>query len=256
MAAGKNSFVLYSDLIGVVQKLLNKDKEKGTNNAGELFLHILKYVNDLNPEPENDIVDLAFEPIKLQMKRDLKKWENTSKIRSEIGREGGLKSAEARKSKKKQNEPIASNLKQNEHVTVTDNDNVNDNNVLLKKEPKYDFRKNLIDFGFEEKLVDEWLQVRKTKKATNTETAFKKFIEQVKISGQPINEILTICIEKSWSGFKNDWLQKEKSSEKKENNGKTPSKIDAISDSVQRMHNLADAIRAEESDGIDDEQRG
>jgi hypothetical protein len=85
----------------------------------------------------------------------------------------------------------------------------------------FNFKDSLIDFGFEKKLVDDWLKVRKTKKATNTETAFRKFIEQVKMSNEPVNEILELCIEKSWSGFKSEWLdnlknEKEKSSAKKE----------------------------------------
>jgi len=74
------------------------------------------------------------------------------------------------------------------------------------KEQKFSFKKSLIDFGFDEKLVNEWLQVRKNKKATNTETAFVKFISEVeKIEKVPINEILGLIIEKSWAGFKADW---------------------------------------------------
>ena len=36
---------------------------------------ILKYVNDENPEPINFIIEMTFEPIKLQLKRDLIKYE-------------------------------------------------------------------------------------------------------------------------------------------------------------------------------------
>ena len=68
MAKDKKSFVLYADLIHTVKKMNRED-------AGELLLHILKYVNDENPETENMAVYLTFEPIKQQFKRDLKKWE-------------------------------------------------------------------------------------------------------------------------------------------------------------------------------------
>jgi hypothetical protein len=123
MAAGKKSFVLYCDLIHTIKKMPN-------DKAGELFKHILAYVNDLNPTTNDLIIELTFEPIKQQLKRDLEKWETEIKPkRTESGRLGGIKSGEARRSKTKQNEANASNLKQNEaneavNVSVNVNDNV------------------------------------------------------------------------------------------------------------------------------------
>lgn len=70
MAEDKNGFLLYKDLIHSVRKL---PKEK----AGELFMHILSYVNDENPETEDLLIELSFEPIKQALKRDLKKYEKT-----------------------------------------------------------------------------------------------------------------------------------------------------------------------------------
>jgi len=78
MAQGKKSFILYADLIHTVKKL-------PTEQAGKLLLHILEYVNDLNPETDDLMVEIAFEPIKQQLKRDLKGWEkraDRSKIHS------------------------------------------------------------------------------------------------------------------------------------------------------------------------------
>ena len=65
MAEGKKSFVLYADLISVVEKRIEKDREDGTNISGELFFHILEYVNDRHPKSDNFIVEMAFEPIRL-----------------------------------------------------------------------------------------------------------------------------------------------------------------------------------------------
>jgi len=123
MASGKKSFVLYCDLIYTIEKMPN-------DKAGELFKHILAYVNDLNPTTNDLIIELTFEPIKQQLKRDLEKWETEIKPkRTESGRLGGIKSGEARRSKTKQNEANASNSKQNEaneavNVSVNVNDNV------------------------------------------------------------------------------------------------------------------------------------
>lgn len=85
---------------------------------------------------------------------------------------------------------------------------------LLEKETKekFSFRKNLIEFGSSESLVNDFLKVRQTKKATNSETAFNLFINQVKISKKPIDEILKICIEKDWKGFQAEWLKNLKNS--------------------------------------------
>ena len=124
MASGKKSFVLYCDLIHTIEKMPDE-------KAGQLFKHILAYVNDQNPTTNDLIIELTFEPIKQQLKRDLEKWETEIKPkRSESGRLGGIKSGEARRSKTKQNEANASNTKQNEaNEAVNVNVNVNDSNI-------------------------------------------------------------------------------------------------------------------------------
>lgn len=132
MAKGKKSFVLYSDYQELFSELSDAD-------AGKLIKHIFAYVNDENPICEEQIINISFIPIKLQLKRDLKKFEEIKEKRSEIGRIGGLKSAEQR-TKTKQNEPneaIASfaqaNQAVNDNVTVTVNDTVKKNNIEERK---------------------------------------------------------------------------------------------------------------------------
>ena len=68
MAANKTSFLLYCDIIHTVRKLPDE-------KAGQLFKHILAYVNDENPVAEDVIIEIAFEPIKQSLKRDLQKYE-------------------------------------------------------------------------------------------------------------------------------------------------------------------------------------
>jgi hypothetical protein len=84
MAENKKSFILYCDLIHTIEKM-------PSDKAGELFKHILEYVNDMNPETDDLIIQLTFEPIKQQLKRDLKKFEETKKDKSIGGRMGNLK---------------------------------------------------------------------------------------------------------------------------------------------------------------------
>lgn len=68
MAKDKNSFLIYCDIIHTVEKLDDVQ-------AGKLFKHLLKYVNDQNPIAEDIVTEIAFEPIKQSLKRDLQKYE-------------------------------------------------------------------------------------------------------------------------------------------------------------------------------------
>lgn len=79
-------------------------------------------------------------------------------------------------------------------------------NTSVEVLEKFNFKNSLIAYGFEEKLVNDWLLVRKNRKATNTETAFKGFVRRVSASGMDKNEVLSICVEKSWSSFQKEWL--------------------------------------------------
>lgn len=85
MAKGKNSFILYADYYDQIKDLTNEE-------AGILVKHLFSYVNDEDPEPlEDRLLRLVFEPIKKQLKRDLKSWEGEIAKKSESGRLGNLK---------------------------------------------------------------------------------------------------------------------------------------------------------------------
>lgn len=84
MAKDKKSFLVYCDLIHTVKKMRKED-------VGELFLHLLEYTNDLNPKTDNMIVDIVFEPIKQQLKRDLVAYGKSIEDSSINGRVGNLK---------------------------------------------------------------------------------------------------------------------------------------------------------------------
>lgn len=197
MADSKKGFVLYADQRSIVDMLPNE-------KAGELLKHIFAYVNDENPISSDPLVNLAFEPIKLQLKRDLKRWEDTRSQRSKAGQI----SAEKRK---QQNQQMLTHVESVEQTstksTVIDNVNVKVNVIdNIYTPPSFDFKKSLLSLGFDSKLVSEWIKVRKAKKLTNTETALDKFIKQVKLTGLDKNLVLEKCVEKSWGGFESSWI--------------------------------------------------
>jgi len=68
MAKDKKGFVLYADQKLIFDDLTNEE-------AGVLIKHIFSYVNDENPILTDRLIDMAFKPIKLQLKRDLVKYE-------------------------------------------------------------------------------------------------------------------------------------------------------------------------------------
>lgn len=75
MAEDKKGFVLYAD-----QKLIFNDLTN--EEAGILIKHIFSYVNDENPVLEDRFIDMAFKPIKLQLKRDLVKYQSVKERNS------------------------------------------------------------------------------------------------------------------------------------------------------------------------------
>jgi hypothetical protein len=123
MAQNKKSFVLYSDVQGLINKLPD-------DVAGRLFKHIFAYVNDENPISDDILLNVAFEPIKMQLKRDLVKWENQIEQR----RQAGIKSAESRKRNATtvNERSISSTDNVNVNVNVNDTVNVNENKKRVK----------------------------------------------------------------------------------------------------------------------------
>jgi hypothetical protein len=117
---GKKSFVLYTDQREVFDELSDED-------AGKLIKHIFAYVNDEDPITEDKLLKVAFLPIKTQLKRDLKIWDEKKSQRAEAGKKGGLaKSSNAKQSLA--NPSNATNDLANLPVNVNVNGNVNDIN--------------------------------------------------------------------------------------------------------------------------------
>jgi hypothetical protein len=117
---GKKSFVLYTDQREVFDELSDED-------AGKLIKHIFAYVNDEDPITEDKLLKVAFLPIKTQLKRDLKIWDEKKSQRAEAGKKGGLaKSSNAKQSVA--NPSNATNDVANLPVNVNVNGNVNDIN--------------------------------------------------------------------------------------------------------------------------------
>ena len=122
MAKDKTSFILYADQRSYFDKLTDEE-------AGRLIKHIFSYVNDENPNPVDRITDLSFEPIKLQLKRDLIKYESIVNRNKSNGSLGGRP-----KTQEEPKKPTGLSGNPNKPKKAdTDTDNVNDTDINSSK---------------------------------------------------------------------------------------------------------------------------
>jgi len=111
MAKDKKSFLLYADLIHTIEKLNDEQ-------AGKLFKHVLRYVNDQHPESDQ-FTEVVFEPIKQTLKRDLEKYE-------------GIRQRNSENAKKRWDATACDRIPNMPAVTKNaDNDSVNDNDINI-----------------------------------------------------------------------------------------------------------------------------
>ena len=216
MATDKKSVLLYCDIIHTVDVLTDEE-------AGKLFKHYLRYINDLNPCSEDRLTALLFEPIKQNLKRDLKKWESKSLKNSE--------SAKMRWDKKDANEceRIKPDAKHADIVIVTDT-------VTVKDKVKEIITKELLrENVFLHRKEIEKLQTQFTDEEINW--------MYDKLSAYKLSKGKTY---KSDYGAINSWVidrlkeekLKEKNFAKKENNGKPTKSEQTIKGAYEVLNHL------------------
>lgn len=148
MAENKKSFLLYTDLIHTVKKLNDQQ-------AGKLFKHVLEYVNDLNPQTDDILLQVCFEPIRQSLKRDLQKYENIREKKSEAGKKGANKRWQKIAEDSTCHKPIAK-IAVNDSVSV----NVNDKDIYRSfahlSISEKEFKKLEVDYTKQQ--IDETLE--------------------------------------------------------------------------------------------------
>lgn len=123
MAKEKKSFLLYVDLIHTIEKLNDEQ-------TGRLFKHILRYVNDQDPEAQDQFTEVVFEPIKQSLKRDLVKYEG---IR-ERNKENANKRWNAKDCDRMPPHATAANrIPKRTKNAVSDSDSVINNNIIYRE---------------------------------------------------------------------------------------------------------------------------
>jgi uncharacterized protein YdaU (DUF1376 family) len=65
----------------------------------------------------------------------------------------------------------------------------------------------LATLGIDVKIASDWITLRKAKKAPVTETAIRGITKQAEIAGMSLENVLRVCCERGWTGFKAEWIQ-------------------------------------------------
>jgi len=180
MAENKKSFLLYCDQQGIFNQLPDEI-------AGRLIKHIFAYVNDEEPVTDELIVNIAFEPIKQQLKRDLVKYNQFVDKQRDNGLKGGRpkKPNETQKTQAFTEEPKKAD---NVNVNVNVTDNVNVNEIDIKRD------KSLVVDGNEIFYEDAFNQVWKAYNYSSTRQAGSKakaLAKWMKLSNDDILAIRT-----------------------------------------------------------------
>lgn len=63
----------------------------------------------------------------------------------------------------------------------------------------------LAEFGITEQLAEDFIALRKAKKAPITETALNRLQKQADLAKLPLPEVVAIMLERGWTGFQADW---------------------------------------------------
>ena len=192
MAENKKSFVLYCDIIHTIEQLSDEQ-------AGHLFKHVLYYVNDLNPETDNVITKIAFEPIKQQLKRDLVRYEKIRERNSLSARMRWDANACER---------IPNDAKNADN----DNDNDNDINIVLEQKAKKPKR-------FTKPPVDD---VRQYMAELNMNDMSQRFVDYYESNGWKVGKNPM----KDWKAAVRTWKQQNNDKQPKQESLYKPLKFD------------------------------
>lgn len=178
MAENKKGFVLYADQKSLIDKLPDE-------TAGKLIKHIFAYINDENPKTDDLLVEIAFEPIKQHLKRDLIKYDEIKERRSEAGKKG-MKSRWGKQNITKHNKAIKPITK----ITVKDKGNVKDKEINIKTPL--------------ENSIDDFVEMRKKIRKPITDKGIELLLKNLeKLSGGDESKKILIIeqsIMNSWQG--------------------------------------------------------
>ena len=169
-------------------------------DRGELALAIFRYALNRQEYTGSNVYVKITMPI-------ITKTIDISEQNALNGQKGGQKSAESRFASSGATSDASgagltggSNTKDNRHKTI-DNRQKTERNI-------FSFRTALIEKGCSESLTDEYIAMRKKKKASMSELVFRNLEKEIESNGLSFPDVILECLTRNWQGFKAEWIRK------------------------------------------------
>lgn len=186
----RDSIIFYRSFYEAINELPEKMQAK-------VYSAIFEYSLNFNEVVLEGLPKTIFTLIKPQLEANKKKFEN--------GKKGGKPKANPNQNETKTEANVECRMSNVNVECINENDNEEKEKKDKSATPKFSFFNSLVELGISKELANDWIAVRRTKKLTNTQTAFKNLEIEFKKSGKPPAEIITKCVSESWGGFKANW---------------------------------------------------
>jgi len=183
----RDSMIFYRSFFEAINELPDE-------NQLEVYKSIFEYSLNFKELEIKGLSKTIFTLIKPQLEANNKRFINGKqpKHKQEL-------SEDEAKDKQELSEMQANN---NNNNNVNNNNNENEN---LKE--KFNFKNSLLELGIEKTIAEDWIKVRKEKKAVNTQTAFETIKNEIGKCSISANECIKLAVQRSWGGFKSEWIK-------------------------------------------------
>jgi len=149
--------------------------------------------------------------VQTRIQEELSNYADFCKTQSEKGKKGGRPKEKAN-GLSNESQRVSNGLDNKAKKSLTTNQEPLTNNHKPSKEvakaPVFNFKKELMSFNVDENALNAWLDIRKRKKASNSDIALNAIRREADTAGMTIRQVVQMCAENSWSGFKASWVEK------------------------------------------------
>jgi hypothetical protein len=97
---------------------------------------------------------------------------------------------------------------------------------------EFDARSAMIGIGLDPGLVDDFMKVRKIKKAPATRTALNGIVDEAKKAVWSFEQAIRVCCSNNWQGFKAEWVK-----------GQTPPNVTSINANKETREQMMARLR-------------
>ena len=86
--------------------------------------------------------------------------------------------------------------------------------------PRFDAQAHLVSLGVDEQIASDWITLRRAKKAPPTLRAIAGISNEAIRAGRPLPDVLEVCCNRGWTGFKAEWITKDQPTPARPINGR------------------------------------